>query len=414
MLLVEGALALAQGRTGTIPETAARAIHRAAMEVTVDPAELAPGAGQSAVPVPALVAAFRAALPPEHAAYVHWGATSQDIVDTGLVLRLRQALAMIEARLEAVADALAGLADAHAALPMAARTYGQVAVPTSFGAVAASWGRPLLAHLERLEQLRPRLLRISLSGAAGTSAALGGEAAQTRAELAAALDLGDPGGSWHTDRAPMAELAGWLSLVTGSLGKIGGDLTLMTRSGSAVVRLGRSGGSSTMPQKANPVLPSLLVALARQTAALDGAMQAALVHAEQRDATAWLTEWLSLPQMVLLTGRALNATAEALDGLAPDAEAMARQLELGGGAAFAEALAFALARTMPRPEAQKAAGALARDAAESGRPISELAARAHPQADLAAAFDARASLGQAPEEARGFAAAVRARRAGRR
>lgn len=407
MLLVEGALALAQGEAGVIPETSARAIRRASLEVAIDPGQLAAGAGQSAVPVPALVSAFRAELAPEHAAHVHWGATSQDIVDTGLVLRLRQALAIVEGRLIALARALGDLAEAHADLPMAARTYGQYAVPTSFGAVAASWGRPLVAHLDRLAGLRPRLLRVSLSGAAGTSSALGRDPAAIRAAMARALDLGDPGESWHTDRSAVAELAGWLTLVTGSLGKLGQDLTLMTRSGSAEVRLGASGGSSTMPQKANPVLPSLLVAIARQTAALNGAMQGALVHAEQRDATAWLAEWLSLPQMVLLTGRALIPAAETVRGLSPDAEAMARHLSADGGMAYAEALSFAVARTMPRPEAQKAVTALCEEALRTGTPLSDLAARSWPEADLGAVFAPRACLGEAPAEARAFARRAR-------
>ena len=412
MLLVEGALARAQGETGAIPETAARAIHRASLEVSIDPAQLADGVGRSAVPVPALVSAFRAALAPEHAAHVHWGATSQDIVDTALVLRLRQATAILERRLVGVARSLGALAEAHADLPMAARTYGQIAVPTSFGAVAAAWGAPLLGHLERLVGLRPRLLRVSLSGAAGTASALGQDPAQVRAGLARTLDLGDPGGTWHADRSGIAEFAGWLALVTGSLGKMGTDLTLMTRSGSAEVRLGSSGGSSTMPQKANPVLPSLLVALARQTAALNGAVQDALVHAEQRDATAWLVEWLSLPQMVLLAGRALTAAAETLDGLAPDADAMASHLGADGGMAFAEALSFALARAMPRPEAQRAVAGLCREAEAVGAGLAEVAARAYPDVDLTGVFDPRRALGEAPATARAYAAAARATGAG--
>jgi 3-carboxy-cis,cis-muconate cycloisomerase len=226
--------------------------------------------------------------------------------------------------------------------------------------------------------------------------------------MAAALDLGDPGGAWHTDRSAVAEFAGWLSLVTGGLGKLGADLTLMTRSGSAEVRLGSSGGSSTMPQKANPVLPSLIVALARQTAALNGAMQDALVHAEQRDATAWIAEWLSLPQMALLTGRALDAAAETVAGLTPDADAMARHLDADGGIAFAEALSFALARTMPRPEAQKAVTALCKEALASGEPLSEVAERACPDADLGDVFNPRATLGAAPAEACTFARRARA------
>ena len=408
MLLVEGALARAQAEAGVIPQTAGVAIHRASLEVQIDPAALAAGAVASAVPVPALVEAFRAAMgAPEHAQFIHWGATSQDIVDTALVLRLRQVATIAEERLRALLGALGDLAEAHAETPMAGRTYGQAAVPTSFGAVVAGWGGPLLRHLDRLEQLRPRVLRVSLSGAAGTSSALGPEAPQVRAAMARALDLADPDASWHAQRDGPSEFAGWLTLVTGSLGKLGADLVLLTQSGLAEVRLGATGGSSTMPQKANPVGPSLLVALARQVAALNGAMQGAAVHAQQRDGAAWITEWLSLPQMCLLSARALTAALDLVTGLQPEAAAMARHLQDDGGLIHAEALSFALARHMPRPEAQRAVKALCAEAAACGRPLPVLVRRDFPEIDGPVIFDPARSLGQAPAEARAFAVAAR-------
>ncbi|MDA3887354.1 MAG: lyase family protein, partial [Allgaiera sp.] len=191
MLLVEGALAQAQGALGLIPKESAAFLHRACHEVQIDPAALAERIAKDAVPVPALVDATRKALEaPAHAQYLHWGATSQDIIDTGLILRLRQTLAIHKTRLVALTKALGVLAKAHSTTPMAARTYGQAATPTSFGAVVASWGAPLLRHLQRLEELRPRLLVVSLSGASGTLSAMGPEGAAVRAELARALGLG--------------------------------------------------------------------------------------------------------------------------------------------------------------------------------------------------------------------------------
>src|SRR6056297_1096596 len=174
MLLVEGALAEAQAERGVIPAEAAARIAMAAREAAPDPAALAPAVARDGVPVPALVAAFRAEIgDPQVAQYVHWGATSQDIVDTALALRLRRMLEILEVRLAAAVAALAALAEAHAARPMAARTWGQPATPTSLGAVAAAWGAPLLRHHARLAALRPGLLAVSLSGAAGTLAAMG-------------------------------------------------------------------------------------------------------------------------------------------------------------------------------------------------------------------------------------------------
>ncbi len=407
MLIALGAMAKVQGELGLIPETVGLAIHRASLEVQIDPAALAAATGENAVPVPGLVAAFRQAMQaPEHAAFAHWGATSQDIMETGLALRLRQALAILEARIGAVLAGLGALAETHAELPMAARTYGQVAVPTSFGAVVASWGLPLLDLREDLARLKPRVVAVSLAGAAGTLSAMGDAGPEVRAGLARALDLADPGGSRHATRHGPAGLAAWLTQVAASLGKMGEDLILMTQSGIGEVVPGSSGASSTMPQKANPVLPSLLSALARQVAGLNGVMQAAALHRQQRDAAVWITEWLTLPQMLICTGRALAAAEGLAATLAPRPERMAALLDDGTGAIFAEALSFALAARMPRPEAQAKVKALVGEALRSGAHLRDLALREFPDLDPGL-FDPRKAMGQAPGEARAFAAAVR-------
>jgi 3-carboxy-cis,cis-muconate cycloisomerase len=231
MMLTLGALAKAQGAQGVIPEVSAAFLHRAMMEVQVDPGGLARATGANGVTVPGLIAALRTDLQaPEHAQYLHWGATSQDIQDTALMLRLRQALVLIEARIGAALDALAHLAEAHAETPQAARTYGQVATPSSFGALAASWGSPLMRLHDRLEALRPRVLCVSLSGAAGTASMLGPEPVALRTALAEALGLGDPRESWHAGRDRIGELGGWLADLTTACGKMGADLTILTRS----------------------------------------------------------------------------------------------------------------------------------------------------------------------------------------
>ena len=402
MLLVEGALAKAQGARGVIPETAATQIHRAAMEAQIDPSALAEATGTNGVSVPALVAAFRAEIAaPEARVFVHWGATSQDISDTGLMLRLRQALSLIEAELVNATRALGALAADHAETPMAARTYGQHATPTAFGAVVAGWGMPLLDLLEELPPLRDACLLVSLSGAAGTSAALGPQAAEIRADIAAALALRDPGRSWHTDRAPILRIADWLTRLTLALGKMGEDLTLHAQSDLAEVRLGGAGGSSTMPQKQNPVGPSVLVALARQATALHGALQSAGMQRYQRDGAAWFTEWMALPQLVLGAASAAQTAARLAGTLTPDTAAMARVFAGPGEMMMAEALSFALAETMPRPEAQAAVKALCREATDTGSPLSQIVARHHP--DLSQAlFDPTTQLGLAPQEAWAF------------
>lgn len=403
MMLVEGALAKAQGELGLIPETSAHAIHRAAMEQQIDPGGLGASVAMNAVPVPQLVAMFREAMQaPEHAAFVHWGATSQDIMDTGLALRLRQALGICDNRLRAAIWSLADLAEPHAATPMVARTYGQAAVVTSFGAVVASWGAPLLRHLDRLDAVRDGVQRVSLSGAAGTLSAMDGKGTRLRGDLAKALALSDPGESWHSARDGIAALSAWMTALCGSLGKMGEDLMLMTQSGINEVRLTAGGSSSTMPQKSNPVGPSALSAIARQTVGLNSVIQSALPHRQQRDATAWMTEWMSLPQIVILTARALTIADDLARTLSPDSAAMRRQIDSTGGMIFAEALSFALTQKMPRPEAQTQTKALIETAIQTGTNLSQVAQETHPDMDHAKVFSAEHQLGQAPDDAKRF------------
>ncbi|UWQ75368.1 adenylosuccinate lyase family protein [Leisingera sp. M658] len=404
MLLVEGALAKAQGAAGVIPQESAAAISRAVVEIAIDPGVLKRPTGQNGVPVPGLVAAFREEMKaPEHAQYVHWGATSQDIMDSALMLRLRQVLALIETDLTAAVKTLGTLSKTHAELPMAARTYGQHATPTSFGAVAAGWGAPLLGLLEELPGLRRSCLLVSLSGAAGTSSALGPKADEVRAAMANGLGLGDPGHSWHTNRTPVLRIADWLARVTLAFGKLGEDGTALVQSGIGEISLGGAGASSTMPQKQNPVAPSVLAALARQGSGLLSVLQGASIQQHQRDGAAWFTEWMCLPQIVLgaasaaKTGRALCA------GLAPNAAAMASALSDGLGMIHAEALSFALAAKMPRPDAQAAVKMLCQEAQSTRTPLQELVALAYPDLDAAALFDPAQQMGRAPWEALQFA-----------
>jgi 3-carboxy-cis,cis-muconate cycloisomerase len=406
MMLVLGALARVQGQAGVIPEMTGAFLHRAAMELQIDPAGLAEATGQNGVSLPGLVTAMRKALEaPEHAPYLHWGATSQDIQDTGLMLRLRQALSLIEARLVTAARALADLAEAEAETPMAARTYGQVAVPSSFGALVTLWGWPVLRAIERLRALKPRL-SVSLSGAGGTGTMLGPDPAAIRAGLAKALSLADPRRSWHADRTLIAEIAGACVAVTAAGAKPGEDLLILTRSDVGEVRLAGGGASSTMPQKQNPVGPSVLVALARAAAA-QGAALAAPASREARDGADWFTEWLLLPGLVMAAGKSAALLGEIAGAVTPDRTAMQARLADPLGLIHAETLSFALARAMPRPEAQAEVKRLTAEARETGTPLPDLVAMAHPGVTLPP-LTGLATLGTAPAEARAFAAAARA------
>jgi 3-carboxy-cis,cis-muconate cycloisomerase len=408
MLLVEGALAKVQGAQGVIPELSAAAIHRASMEIQIDPGAIAKATGQNGVSVPGLVAAFRAEMKaPEHAQYVHWGATSQDIIDTALMLRLRQALALAENDIREILAVLGREADAHALLPMPARTFGQHATPTSWGAVLAEFGAPLLDALAALEPLRASSLWVSLSGAAGTASTLGKDAPETRTNLATALGLKDPQRSWHVDRAPVLRIADWQGQVMAALGHMAQSLIALSSSDCAEVSLGATGASSTMPQKQNPVAPSAMLALTHQFAGLRSSLQTASVHQHQRDGAAWFTEWMVVPQLCLALAATLSHAKTMCAAMSPKPIQMQATLDGHLGLIHAEALSFALAEIMPRPEAQTATKALCREAQDKRAPLADLARAAYP--DLKAeVFEVAKNLGHGPAEAVAFAARVKA------
>ena len=408
MIQVEVALAKVQGQLGLIPDTSAHEIHRAISNAQIDPVSLAEATRRDGVPVPALVDALRTAMGSnQHAQYLHWGATSQDIMDTGLMLRLQGICDLLEPRLKILLQALADKADTHAELPMAARTRAQIATPTSFGAVVAAWGAPLLNHLEVLAQLKPRLLRVSLAGASGNSTALGDKVSAVRTALAVELELGDASLCWHSDRSTLAEFASLLTRINGSLAKMAEDVILLTQPEVAELRLKQGGGSSTMPQKNNPVVAETLVSLFRLSAALDGLMTQAMLHRQQRDGAAWALEWHALPQICMASAKALTLALDLARDLQPNVAAMEAHLSSGNGLVYAEAISFKLAETMPRPKAQDQVKRLCAQALEQGCLLSQLVAQNYPDTDWSAIATPAAQLGDAPHQARAFVTRVR-------
>ncbi|MFO1142965.1 MAG: lyase family protein [Amaricoccus sp.] len=364
MLAVEAALARAQAGVGMVPAAAAAAITVAAEAGGIGPEELAAGVAAAGMPVPALVAALRKRLPEEHAGWVHFGATTQDVIDTGLVLRLGRVLALLDARLARMVGILAAQAERHRGTVIAARTRGQIAQPTTLGAKIAVWAMPLVRHRVRLAELQPRVLVVSQAGAAGTNAAMGGHGRAVMAALAAELGLAPAEVPWHAARDGIAEVGGWLALVTGSLGKVGQDLLQLGASEVGEVTAGKGGGSSTMPNKANPIAADALVALARVNAHSVGMLQDAMLTTQERDGAAWGLEWFALPAMAVAAGAATRHALALAGTLAANPERIAATFAADRGMMLAEAAVFALAETMPRPEAQAAvyrAVAAARD-----------------------------------------------------
>jgi len=403
MMLVEGSLAKVQGTLGIIPEISAAAIHRASLELQIDPSGLGTAIGQNGVSIPGLVAEFRKLMQaPEHAQYLHFGATSQDITDTALMLRVRQLLALQENGLKTLLRDLATLARDHATTPMVARTYGQSATLTSFGATVAVWGHMLADLMESLPTLRGDVLWVSLSGAAGTGSVLGPNPDEVRQHLAAAVGLRDPKRSWHADRGPILRLAAWQTQLAAALGKIAQDVWIMTQSGMKTVTLGAKGGSSTMPQKENPVQPSAIIALANMASGLNATLTQAAQHREARDGAAWFTEWMALPQLCLTAGSALTISGTMIESLVPNTDAMAVQIAETHDMIMAEAVTFALAKTMPRPDAAALLKEAVQQAISQGTGLLKIVQSRFPDLDMTQ-FEPQHQLGAAPNLARGFA-----------
>jgi len=314
MLAFEGALAQAQAAQGLLPHEAAAHIATICRTFSPDIAALGLAAARDGVVAPDLVRQLRAAVGEPDARHVHRSATSQDVIDTSLVLRLKPVLALLEARLAALIAALRALDAAQGATPLMGRTRTQRAQPITAGDKLRNWREPLERHLTRLNQLRPLLLVVQFGGAVGTRGDLDGKGAEVAAGLARLLRLHD-GPCWHAQRDALAELASWLSLATGTLGKLGADVAIMAQNEIGEVRLAGGGASSAMPHKSNPVGAEILVTLARFNAALLSAAHQALVHENERSGAAWTLEWLALPQMAVATGAALRHAAALCQGM---------------------------------------------------------------------------------------------------
>lgn len=400
MLRVEVALARAQAGLGVIPAEAAAVIAAAADDLEPDPAALAGEIARAGITAQPVIKALKEAAG-DCGSFAHYGATSQDIVDTGLALQLTQALDLLASRLRALEDALGRKAADHAGLPIPARTRHQIAAPTTLGAKIAVWRGMLARNLARLEQLRPRVLLVSLHGAAGTEAAFAGHGPALRAAMAGALALGLPDGPWHSARDGMAELAGWLSLVTGALGKMGLDLVQLGQSEIGEIAVGSGGGSSTMPQKANPVAAEALVSLARLNAGDLAGMHQALVHAQERDGIALGLEWNILPAMLERTAAALRIGGDLAESLTPQPDRIAATFAADRGRMGAEAAGFLLSATMPRPEALRlVAEALALVQADEAPTLADALAGLRPDRDWKGALAPEELTGAAPEQAR--------------
>lgn len=375
MVRVEAALAAVQGRLGVVPAAAAARICAALEDFAADFDAIGADTIVSGVPTVEFVAQLRRHVGGDAATYVHWGATSQDIIDTGFLLQAQTVLDIADRRLAAIVAKLKALAHAHRRTPMAGRTRSQQALPIAFGLKAARWAQPLIAHRERLAQLRPRVLGVQFGGAAGNLSALGPDGFAVADALAAELGLAPAAANGHVARDGIGELASWLALVAGSLGKIGRDVALMAMTEVGELADSGGGGSSTLPQKANPIAAETLMALASYGATqLAGVFQAA-PQEHERGGAGWTVEWMLLPPMLAATGGALRTADAMLDRLVVRPGRMRANLEASNGLLLAEAASYALSAHMPRVEAQALVKAACRDAADSGEHLIDLLER---------------------------------------
>lgn len=386
MLAFEAALALAEADAGVIPHDAARAIAAACRVEDYDVKALfeqAHIAGAHSIP---LVASINERVGPDVARFVHWGATSQDVIDTALMLQMRAGLDWLLERLLAIGALCAALAEAHRETPMAGRTLLQHAMPISFGLKAAHWLSAVTHQIEDLRRLRRAGLALQFGGAVGTLSSLAGAGPQVLEALGNTLGLPVPNLPWHTERGRIANIAAALSVTSGVMSKIASDLVLLTQTEVAEVAEGLvegKGGSSAMPHKRNPVDVTFALAAARLAVGEAAIVLGAMTHEHERAVGAWQAEWVALPNAFVYTASAAARVVTALAGLTVDTDRMRSNLDLTGGLVMTEALAAALAVHLGKPSAYRLVRAASDRARATGQHVRDIA---HADTEIRAAL----------------------------
>lgn len=368
---VEAALAQAEAALGIIPQSAAEAITAAARADTLDLDAVAAAGARTMHSLNATISALQEAAG-SAGEWVHYGVTTQDVVDTGTVLQVREGLAIIERDTRAVATALKDLATTHRDTVMVGRTHAVHALPTTFGFKVAVWLDELLRHLERLDQVRARVLTGNINGAVGTYSAFGERGPEVEQATLDLLGLASPRISWQSARDRFSEYAAVLTLISGTLGKVAGELTNLMRSEIGETEepfVSGKIGSTTMPHKRNP---ALLEGVAALTAPMKHAMGLAFdsmntIH--ERDAISWRAEWIALPELHLYLSAQLATMSRILPGLVVHADAMARNLDLQGGLLLSERVMFELGATLGKQTAHQVVYDASMTAVDSGRPL---------------------------------------------
>ncbi len=373
---VEVALAKAEARCGVIPVQAAEEIAGRTDVAAFDFDLLRQETDVVGYPILPLVHQM-AKQCGEAGRYVHWGATTQDIMDTAVVLQLRDGLKIIEGDIAALRGILTDLSKKYRDTPMAGRTHLQQALPVTFGYKTAIWLAAFDRHAARLAELKPRVLVGQFAGAAGTLASLGDRGFDVQQALCEELGLGVPVSTWHVARDALAEAVNFLALVTGTLGKIALDIMIMASTEFAEVYepfvKGR-GASSTMPQKRNPISSELMLAAAKAVRQHAGLMLDAMVQDFERATGPWHAEWMAIPESFVLSAGALHQARFALGGLIVDEKRMADNLDISRGLIVAEAVMMGLAPAIGRQEAHDVVYDACRAANDKGLTLAEVLA----------------------------------------
>jgi len=405
MLDFESALARAEASAGLISADVAEAIAEACKVENLNLAAIREDAGRAANLAIPLVGQLTAHVEKNSLAaarFVHWGATSQDAIDTGLVLQMREGLRLIDGQLQQLNEGLADLAQRYADTVMAGRTWLQHAVPVTFGWKAAAWLDALLRQQAELREVAVNSLALQFGGAAGTLASLRGDGAAVAATLAESLGLAQPDISWHSSRDRVATIVTQLGVLTGTLGKMARDLSLLMQTEVAEVSEGQGagrGGSSTMPQKRNPVACSAVLAAAGRVPGLVANALAAMAQEHERGLGNWQVEWETIPEVFALCGGALARMNELIAGLEVDADRMKENLKQTRGLIYAEAVSMALAAHVGKPEAHSLVERLCGVAADRKRHLRDVlgedaeAMRLLSPSEIERLFDAKQYLG---------------------
>lgn len=370
----EIALARAEASLDLIPKVAASNIAPAAKLENLDVPAMKAEYEQVGFPILPLVHQLAKACDPESARWVHWGATTQDIVDTGLVLQMREGLGLIESELDAILAATAYLARTHRDTVMAGRTFQQHAAPITFGYKAAVWLDELLRHRDRLQAVKSRALCVQFGGAVGTLSTLGKDGISVRSALARELDLVDTPISWHTSRDGWAELIFTLTLIATTFGKIANEVATLMRTEIDELREpyapGR-GGSSTMPQKRNPIACPIIIAIAQRLRDAVGPLLSSMTQEHERGVAAQPMEWLVIPEAFVLLSGSLKHSRHLLENLEVNTERMRQNLNMGGGFLMSEAVMMGLAPIIGRGQAHELVKKVTQKAMAEGKTLRE-------------------------------------------